>query len=105
MIVEMPEIQLYYSYENSKKTREFRGSGVIGEGQVLDVIIKWFADKPVDGRIITRNTVEDLLDLTETGRDLLQIRKEITAICNARFGRYSPDTRSRSWVINGEDLV
>jgi len=95
-------IQLYHLRNQDRVKRPFRGTGVIAEEQVMAPLREWFMEKPRDGRIITRGSIEGLMGISSKSENLLKIRKEITAICNRHFPLYSPNTKTKSWIISRE---
>lgn len=107
MVDEAPRIrklQVYAPYTKPSTPVGFRLTGRVHEEQVIQAIRKWFYEKPVDGRVITRGVLEGLVD-RPSEVSMLQFRKELTAICNKWFTKYSPNTKTLSWKINAEDLA
>lgn len=95
-------IQVYHPRNQDRVKRPFRGTGVITEEQVMAPLREWFMENPRDGRIITRGSIEGLMGLSSKSENLLQIRKEITTICNRHFPLYSPNTKTKTWKITSE---
>lgn len=95
-------LQVYHPANQDKCTRAFRGAGLVAEERVLTPLREWFMEKPTDGRIITRTCIEVLMGVSPRDKNVMQIRKEITMICNKYFRLYSPNTNTKSWVITGE---
>lgn len=95
-------IQVYHPHNQDRVKRPFRGTGVIAEEQVMAPLREWFMENPRDGRIITRGSIKGLMGLSSKSENLLQIRKEITTICNRHFPLYSPNTKTKSWKITAE---
>lgn len=95
-------IQAYHLRNQDRVKRPFRGTGVITEEQVMAPLREWFMEKPRDGRIITRGSIEGLMGISSKSENLLKIRKGITTICNRHFPLYSPNTKTKSWIISRE---
>lgn len=80
---------------------------MITEEEVLKAIRAWFEVKPHDGRVISRGNIECLLKLSYRiePEELPRARFILTRTCNKHFELWSPNRRTRSWVVTSEALA